>query len=59
MPGMAELMVIMVILVIGVGGLGFWIWTLIDCVRNEPQQGNDRMVWILVIALVGWIGALV
>lgn len=39
--------------------LGFWLWMLIDCATKEPDQGNNKIVWILVIVLAGWIGALI
>ena len=39
--------------------LGFWIWMLVDCASNEPSQGNDKVVWILVIIFTFWIGALI
>ena len=58
MPGLGELMVIMMIVVV-LPLTGFWIYALVDCVKNEPETGNERLVWILVIALAGWIGALV
>jgi hypothetical protein len=46
-------------LVIGVGGTALWIWMLIDCATKEPDQGNDKLVWVLIIALTGAIGALI
>jgi len=36
-----------------------WIWTLIDCIKNEPTDGNERIVWVVVIAVAHWIGALI
>ena len=36
-----------------------WIWMLIDCLVNEPSEGNDKIIWVLVIIFVGWIGALI
>ena len=36
-----------------------WIWTLIDCIKNEPIEGNERIVWVVVIAVTHWIGALI
>ena len=36
----------------------FWIWGLIDCLNNEPSEGNEKIVWILVIILLGAVGAL-
>ena len=39
--------------------LGFWVWMLIDCATNEPSEGNDKVVWIVIIIFTQWIGALV
>ena len=39
--------------------LGLWVWVLIDCATHEPPQGNDKIVWILIILFGGWIGALI
>lgn len=36
----------------------FWIWVLVDCLIKEPAEGNDRLVWVLVILLAPLIGAL-
>ncbi|MAE63426.1 MAG: hypothetical protein CMJ18_04070 [Phycisphaeraceae bacterium] len=36
-----------------------WIWMLIDCATHEPSEGNDKLVWVLIIVLAHWIGALV
>jgi len=35
------------------------IWVLIDCARHEPRKGNDRIVWVLIIALTHLVGALI
>jgi hypothetical protein len=36
----------------------FWIWMIVDCATKEPDQGNEKIVWILVIVFTHWIGAL-
>ena len=36
-----------------------WIWVLIDCIKNESTEGNERVVWVVVIAVTHWIGALI
>ncbi len=36
-----------------------WIWVLIDCIKNESTEGNERIVWVVVIAVTHWIGALI
>ncbi len=45
---------------IGCGLLGtiFWIWMLVDCAINEPSEGNDKIIWILIILFTHVIGAL-
>lgn len=48
-----------VFLAFGLAALVFWIWMLVDCATKEPSQGNDKIVWVLVIALTSWIGALI
>ncbi len=56
------LLPILFFIVMGIIGLlltVFWIWMLVDCATKEPSQGNDKIVWILVIALTHWIGALI
>jgi len=29
---------------------GVWIWMLVDCATKEADTGNNKVVWILVIA---------
>jgi hypothetical protein len=49
-------------LILMVAGLAFWIWALVDCVRvpdDSLYQSGTKLVWVLVIVLAGWIGAIV
>ena len=57
--GFPELIIILVVFLISALVVAFWVWTLVDCIKNEPSEGNDKVIWILVIALAGWIGSLV
>jgi len=43
----------------GIVGTVFWIWMLIDCATNEPSEGCDKIVWILVILFTHGLGALI
>lgn len=36
----------------------FWLWVLLDCVMKEPSEGNDKIVWTLLIVFLPWIGAI-
>ena len=53
--------ILFVILMMGVGLLAvvFWIWMLIDCIKNEPAEGNDKIIWVLVIVLLQGLGAII
>jgi cytochrome c oxidase assembly factor CtaG len=42
-----------------VTALIFWIWMIVDCATKEPSQGNDKIVWIVVIIFAQLIGALI
>ncbi len=54
-----ELILIPIWFSIVVGLIVLWIWTLIDCIKNESTEGNERIVWVVVIAVTHWIGALI
>lgn len=41
------------------GLTAFWIWMLVDCATKEPDTGNDKIVWILILVFTHWIGALI
>ncbi len=43
---------------IGVLGSVFWIWMRVDCLVNEPSQGNEKIIWAIVILLTHVLGAL-
>lgn len=38
-------------------GTIFWIWMIVDCAMNEPSEGNDKVMWLVIIVLLHLIGA--
>jgi len=44
---------------LAVTALIFWIWMIVECATKEPSQGNDKIVWIVVIIFAQLIGALI
>ena len=44
---------------LGIGAMVLWIWMIVDCATKESSEGNDKLIWILVIVFAGWIGALI
>ena len=45
------------ILLIGLLGFVFWIWMLVDCLTKESSEGNDKIIWALVIFFLSFLGA--
>ncbi len=39
-------------------GTLFWVWMLIDCVTNESNIGNDKLIWVIIILFTNLMGAL-
>ena len=57
--GLLPLLIILPLLLVGLALFAFWIWMLVDCAAKEPSQGNDKIIWILIIIFAHWIGALI
>lgn len=49
----------LVAILIGLVATVFWVWMLIDCLTKEPSEGNDKLVWALVILFAPAVGALI
>ena len=54
-----EVSLIVFALTIGAFLLGFWIWMLVDCIRNESDERYERLIWMAVILLTKLVGAFV
>lgn len=37
----------------------FWVWMLVECITKEPSEGNDKVVWLLIILFTHMVGALI
>lgn len=44
---------------IGIAVLIFWVWALIDAIKNPRLTDNERLLWIIVIVLTNWLGAVI
>jgi hypothetical protein len=38
--------------------MALWVWMLVDCVTRESDQGNTKLIWVLIILFANFIGAL-
>jgi len=54
-----EIALDMAVLLMVLAGSIFWIAMLIDCARNEPDSGSDKVVWILIILFTHILGVLI
>ena len=44
---------------VGLAATVFWIWMLIDCATNQRLKGNDKIIWILIVLFLNWLGGLI
>ena len=45
--------------IVGFALFVFWIIQVIDVIRRDFGPGNTKVIWVLVVILLGWIGALI
>jgi hypothetical protein len=57
--GILLLLLWLFVVVLSLACSAFWIWMLIDCAVKESSEGNDKLMWILIIVLVGIPGAII
>jgi hypothetical protein len=44
---------------LGCVALVFWIYALVDAVKRDFPGENEKLIWVLIVVLAGWIGALI
>jgi hypothetical protein len=37
----------------------FMIWMIVDCAVHESRVGNERLIWIIIMVFVPYLGAIV
>jgi len=62
MFGLVELLFLPLLLLLmvplGLAVFAFWIWMLVDAIQNKGLTDGEKVGWVLAIALVHFIGAL-
>ena len=54
--------VFIIFIIAGIASLAIfavWVWSLIHCIKNRYLSDNNRIVGIILIALLGIIGSIV
>jgi hypothetical protein len=44
---------------IGITATVLWIWMLVEVLSRETDEGNNKLLWALVIVFTHWVGALI
>lgn len=47
--------------IVSIAGLVLWIWALVDCIQvpdDSMYESGNKLVWVLIIVFLNWIGAL-
>jgi hypothetical protein len=55
---LAALCFLFVVLLV-IGGTLFWIAMIIECATREPETGNNKIVWIIILVFTHFVGALI
>ncbi len=55
--GIFHAAVLLLFLPLMILGFVFWIWMLVDCLTNTRLQGTEKIVWVLVLIFLHWLGA--
>jgi hypothetical protein len=63
MFGVIELMLLPLLLLffvpLALAMFAFWIWMLVHAIQNKGLSDGEKTAWVLVIALVHFIGAVI
>jgi hypothetical protein len=54
-----EILFLLCLLPLGLLTFAFWIWMLIDAAQNRGLDQNERVIWVVVVALLHFLGALI
>ena len=57
--GIFVMLFVCVIVLLSLAATAFWIWMLVDAITRCPSANNLKLIWILVIVLAHFIGAVI
>jgi hypothetical protein len=57
--GGLEILFLLCLLPLGLLSFVFWVWMLIDAAKNRGLNQDERVVWIIVVALTHFLGAVI
>ncbi|HLB95452.1 MAG TPA: PLDc N-terminal domain-containing protein [Patescibacteria group bacterium] len=51
--------VMIFIWILAILGFAIWLWALIDVIRRQFTNPNDKTLWVILVVVLGVIGAIV
>ena len=57
--GFIGLLVWLIVAAISLAGFAFWLWMLIDAIKSKGLSDGEKIVWVLVIIFLNFLGALI
>jgi hypothetical protein len=57
--GGLEILFLLFLMPLGLLTFAFWVWMLIDAAWNRGLNQDEKIVWIVVVALLHFVGALI
>lgn len=57
--GIVGVLFLLIALAVGLAAFGFWIWMLIHAITNKGLTGTEKIVWVLVVLFLHFLGALI
>jgi len=54
-----EILFLLFLIPLSLLSLAFWVWMLVDAAQNRGLDQNERIVWVIVVALLHFLGALI
>jgi len=57
--GIGFLVLFIIMAILGIAIFVFWIWSIVDCVKREFPGDNDKVLWLVIIIILGALGSLI
>ncbi len=57
--GVVGLLALLIGLLLSAAGFAFWLWMLIHAITNKGLPDGERIVWVLVIIFLPFIGSII
>jgi len=50
---------VMILLTLGLGTFGFWIYALIEIISTEYKNDTDKILWFLLVFFLPFVGTII